>query len=136
MTGFLDTNVVIRYITNDPPRLADRAAAILDSDEDFEVTGVVLAEAAHVLASYYRLSRAEIIDALLELLQRENVHTSAIEKAFIIQGLQFCRPSNRVSVPDAMIWAAARSSGVNAVYSFDDRFPAESIDLRRQARAV
>jgi len=38
-----------------------------------------------------------------------------------------------VSFADAMIWAAARSTRAEAVYSFDDRFPELGVEVRRDA---
>ncbi|MEX2430622.1 MAG: hypothetical protein WD645_01730 [Dehalococcoidia bacterium] len=38
-----------------------------------------------------------------------------------------------MSIADALIWAAARASGANAVYSFDERFPNAGIAVLRQA---
>lgn len=43
-----------------------------------------------------------------------------------------CRPSGRVSFGDAMVWAAARSAGVEVVYTFDRRFPSVGIEVRRE----
>ena len=54
----------------------------------------------------------------------------AIDKAFVLQGLIMCRPSGRVSVADAMIWAAARMAGASAIYTFDERFPGDNVELR------
>lgn len=44
MSGLLDTSVVVRYLTGDPPDLAEKAARIIDWDEDLQVTAVVVAE--------------------------------------------------------------------------------------------
>jgi predicted nucleic acid-binding protein len=35
-----------------------------------------------------------------------------------------------VSFADAMVWAAAQSSGVGVVYTLDERFPADGLELR------
>ena len=48
----------------------------------------------------------------------------------LLSGLELCRPSGRVSVPDALIWAMARAQPPSVVYTFDRRFPAEGIELR------
>jgi predicted nucleic acid-binding protein len=61
----------------------------------------------------------------------ENLHFHALDKALVITALLLCRPSGRVSFGDALIWAAARAHPSSAVYSFDERFPPEGIDLRR-----
>ena len=45
--------------------------------------------------------------------------------------LLLCRPSSKVTVPDALLWAAARDAGQGVVYTFDRRFHAEGIEVRR-----
>jgi predicted nucleic acid-binding protein len=131
MSGFLDTSVVVRYLRGEPPEMADRAAEIIEGSPELYITDVVLAETAHVLTSVYRVARDMVVDGLVALVRRRNITTFGLDKALVLQGLMFCRPAGRVSVPDAMIWAAARSSGVGAVYSFDERFPLDGVTIRR-----
>lgn len=131
MSGILDTNVVVRYLTGDPAPLAARAEQIIDREPDLQVTDVVLAETAHVLASVYEVPRDEIVDHLIAFIRKRNITPFGLDKNLVIQGLLLCRPSGRVSVADAMIWTAARSSGHGTVYSFDKRFPHDGINIRR-----
>lgn len=130
MAGFLDTSVVVRYLTGDPPSLADRAAAVLDGDEELWLTDVVLAESAYVLTSVYEVPRAVVVDHLVALVRKRNLACFALEKGLVIQALLLCRPSGRVSFADAMVWAAARSAGPAVVYTFDDRFPDDGVERR------
>ena len=127
---FIDTNVVVRYLTGTPPEQAAEAARIIEG-VSLQIPIVVFTETAYVLASQYQFSRARIIDGLLSLVRRNNVSIYSIEKDLVLQGLRMCRPSGRVSVADAMIWAAARSSGARVIYTFDRRFPDEGVELRR-----
>ena len=131
MSGFLDTSVVVRYLRGEPPEMADRAAEIIEGSPELYITDVVLAETAHVLTSVYRVAREMVVDGLVDLVRRRNITTFGLDKALVLQGLVLCRPSGRVSVPDAVIWAAARSSGVGAVYSFDERSPLDGVTIRR-----
>jgi len=133
MAALLDTSVVVRYLTGDPPRLAARAARIIDEGRELAVTDVVIAEAAYVLSAVYRVSRDALVDGLVGFLQKRNVATLRLDKGAVIQALLLCRPSKRVSFADAMIWAAARSTRAEAVYSFDERFPEMGVEVRRDA---
>ncbi len=128
--AFLDTNMVIRYLTGQPREQADRADRIINGVRALLVSDVVLVETAYVLRTQYRVSREAIIDQLIDLVQRENILVYAIDKDLALQGLRMCRPSGRVSVSDAMIWAAARTAGASAIYTFDERFPDDSVELR------
>ncbi len=131
MGGFLDTNVVVRYLTNDPPHLAVKAAAIIDSEEELYLTDAALAEAAYVLISpkSYGLPRSSVIEQLTAFCQKTNITVFGLDKAVVLQGLKMCQPSARVSIDDALIWAAARSSGTRRVYTFDKDFPDTGIEI-------
>ncbi|MEW6033429.1 MAG: PIN domain-containing protein [Chloroflexota bacterium] len=131
MSGFLDTSVIVRYLTGDPPELAEKAAEIIDGVEPLRVTDVVLAETAYVLTSVYGISRSVVVDHLIAFLQKENISPFALDKGLVLQALLLCRPSGRVSFADAMVWAAARSSGGRVVYSLDERFPGDGLEVRR-----
>ena len=128
--SFLDTSTLVRYLLGLPEAMAERARSLIDSDRLLYLTGIVIAETAFVLTSFYKLPRETVIERLIECIQRENITTFGMEKALTVTGLSFCRPSGRISVPDALIWAAARSAGDSIVYTFDRRFPSEGIELR------
>ncbi len=131
MSGFLDTSMVVRYLTRDVPELAEQAANVIDGEEDLWLIGVVLAETDYVLRSVYHLARDYVVDSLMEFVQKENIRIYGVDKSLVLRGLQMCRPSARVSFADALIWATARSAGTEAVYSFDQRFPAEGLEVRQ-----
>lgn len=131
MSGFLDTSVVVRYLTGDSPERAEQAARIIDGDDGLLITDVVLAETAHVLRSVYQLPREVVVDHLMALVQKENVALFALNKGTVLQALLLCRPSGRVSIADAMVWAAARSAGESTVYSFDRQFPTAGLQVRQ-----
>lgn len=131
MASLLDTSVIIRYLTGDPPRLAARAAQIIDGPETLAVPAVVLAESAFVLSSVYGVARPSLVDGLVAFVQKDNVRILHLDKGIVIQALLMCRPSKRVSFADAMVWAAARSTRAEAVFSFDERFPTDGIVVRR-----
>ena len=132
MSGFLDTSMVVRYLRGDPPNLAEQAARVIDGEADLQVTDVVLAETAYVLTSVYHISRSIVVDHLIAFMQKENVAPFALDKGLGLQALLLCKPSGRVSFADAMIWAAARSSESNVVYSLDKRFPGDGLEVRRR----
>ena len=130
MSGFLDTSIVVRYLTGDPPEMAEQAAQVIDGRDNLQVTDVVLAETAYVLTSMYQVPRNMVVDHLVALLQKENISPFALDKGLVLQGLLMCRPSGRVSFADAMVWAAVRSAGSRIVYSLDERFPEDGIEIR------
>lgn len=127
--GLLDTSVLVRYLTGDPPAVAMRARDIIEDDGIVLVSDVVLLETAHVLRAVYSVPREALLDALISFIRRANVRTSDRPKEILVTALELCRPSGRVSIGDALIWAAARASGV-PVHTFDQRFPSEGVEVR------
>ena len=127
---FLDTSVVVRYLIGVPDDLARRAREIIDQLDDLQIGGVALAESAFVLTTVYRAPRPNVVDSLTELLRKANVSTFGMDKDLALQALLMCRRSGRVSFADALIWAEARSARSETVYSFDQRFPSDGLELR------
>jgi predicted nucleic acid-binding protein len=130
VSSLIDTSVIVRYLTGDPPYLADLSARLIDSETALVVTDVVLLESAYVLGSLYGVPRIQVVDQLIALLRRANIAAFPARKEQMIEALQLCRPSNRVSFGDAMIWAAARFTG-QAVFTLDQRVPGEGITKHR-----
>ena len=132
MSGFLDTSMVVRYLTGDPPGLAEQAARVIDGAEPLHITDLVVAETAYVLTSVYRVTRSVVVDHLLAFVQKQNILPFALDKDLVLQALLLCKPSGRVSFADALVWAAARSSDRKVVYSLDERFPEDGVEVRRE----
>ena len=66
MTRAVDTNVVVRYLTNDDPAQAQVAERVLR--EGFVLTATVLMESEWVLRSAYRWPRGRIATAFAALI--------------------------------------------------------------------
>ncbi len=133
MSDLLDTSMLVRYLTGDPPHLAEISAQVIDGDRALLVTDVVIVETAYVLQSVYQVPRTAIVDSLMALLRKANIGTFRLQKELVLSALMLCRPSGRVSFADALLWAAARSQPGAAVYSLDQRFPSEGITVLHSA---
>ena len=127
---FLDTSVIVRYLIGVPEDLARRSSEIIDQLDNIQIGGVALAETAFVLTTVYRAPRLNVVDSLTELLRKANISTFGMDKDLALQALLMCRRSGRVSFADALIWAEARSAGAETVYSFDQQFPSDGLELR------
>ena len=133
MSDLIDTSLIVRYLTGDPPHLADLSARLIDGEADLTITDVVLVESAYVLRSVYGVPREKIVDQLVALLRKANIGTFPMRKEQMIEALHLCRPSGRVSLGDAMIWAVARFTG-RATFTLDERFPGAGITRRQLAQ--
>lgn len=118
----VDTSVVVRYLVGTPVDQAQRAARLIEGEGDVAVSLLVVAETAHVLRSFYRMPRARVLDALLELVTRANVAPLEITKAEMIDALVRARAFESTPITDALIAAAGRAFGAVPVYTFDERF--------------
>lgn len=118
----LDTSVVVRYLIGAPEDQAGRATRLIEGEASIGVSLVVIAEAAHVLRSFYRVARADIVSGLLELITRENVAPLEVAKSDAIDALVRAGAFESVPIQDALIAVAARSAGAVPVYTFDRRF--------------
>jgi predicted nucleic-acid-binding protein len=127
--AFLDTSYIVRYLTDDPPEMALQASQVIDSEEPLVLSEMVLLETAYVLTSVYKAPRAELVDTLMELVQRANLEMANLPKAHVLEALRVCRDSKRHSFTDAMVWAQARGSGAERVYSFDKDFPSHGLEV-------
>jgi predicted nucleic acid-binding protein len=68
LSAFLDTNVLIRHLTGDPPAQARRASALLATADELLVPDLIVAEVAYVLESFYDVERervAELVRAVI-----------------------------------------------------------------------
>ena len=130
MSGLLDTSMLVRYLTGDPPELAERASQVIDQEDGLLVSDVVIAETAYVLTSVYKVPREVVVDSLILFIQKQNIRPFALEKDSLLQALLLCRSSGRVSFADALVWAAARSTETLVVYSLDERFPRHGVEVR------
>ncbi len=125
----VDTSVVVRYLTGDVPELAERAARLLDGSGPVALHSIVLVETAFVLEKVYEVPRADVVDVLVALLQKKNLRLLDLPKEEAILALLLARPSGRVSYADALLWAAAKNHGAERLYTFDERFHADGLEV-------
>lgn len=116
MTAFIDTNVLVRHLTGDPPDMAARATAYLASATELLLTDIVLAETVYVLQSFYKAPRGQVADAMRSLVAFPSIVT--VDPALLLRTIEVYE-TDRVDFADAYLVACAESTGVNRVASFD-----------------
>jgi predicted nucleic acid-binding protein len=116
VTAFLDTNVLIRHLTGDPPGQAARATRRLAQADRLLLLDLIVAEVVYVLESVYRVPRPRVAELL-----RAVVAFPAIEVAdepVLLRALEVYE-LHRLDFAGAYLVAEAETSGVNAVATFD-----------------
>ena len=125
---FVDTNVLIRHLTGDPPDQAARASRFLAESEVLLMTDLVVAEIIYVLGSVYEAARPEIAGALRAILAFERIRTVDAE---LLQRAVEVYEFDRLDFPEAYLVASAERSGVGTIASFD-----RSIDRVKTVRRI
>jgi predicted nucleic-acid-binding protein len=116
VTAFVDTNVLVRHLTGDPPAMAERATAYLASEDRLLVADLIVAETVFVLESFYEAPRPQVAEAMRSLLALDSVHVD--DPALLLRAIEVYE-IDRVDFAEAYLVAAAERTGVLAVASFD-----------------
>jgi predicted nucleic-acid-binding protein len=118
----LDTNVLVRYLTQDDPEQAARANNLIETSctrhEPGRISLVVLCELTWVLAGAYGYEKKLVVQVLEQILasrelsvEDEDIARFALA-AFRLGGADFA---------DYVIVFSNRSAGCEATYSFDHK---------------
>ncbi|MBA3748781.1 MAG: PIN domain-containing protein [Solirubrobacterales bacterium] len=129
LSAFVDTNVLIRHLTGDPPAMAARATAVLAEPGPLLLADVVVAECVYVLESYYEVEPArvaELMRAAIAMPSIETVDPDSLLRALAIYDL------DRVDFAEAYLIAQAETTGVLEVVSFDRSIDRAGTITRRE----
>jgi hypothetical protein len=62
MTAYVDTNVLIRHLTGEPPDQGARATRFLERADALLLPDLIFAEVAYALESFYELPREQVAE--------------------------------------------------------------------------
>lgn len=117
---FVDTNVFIRFLTNDIPQKADACERIfkkaVEKKEIIFTTDMVIAEIVWVLESFYELEKEEIQPKVEKILNTPNLVCP--NKDLILRALALYREKN-IDYIDAYNALILKEKGVDELYSYD-----------------
>jgi predicted nucleic acid-binding protein len=116
LTAFLDTNVLVRHLTGDPPDLAARATAYLRNERNLLLADLVAAETVYVLESSYEAPRDQVAQAVRSLIAFDSV--VCVDPALLLRAVEVYE-IDRIDFAQAYLVASAESTGVGKVASFD-----------------
>lgn len=116
MTTFLvDTNILIRFVTNDNPVLTDEAEKILEKNYCI-ITSPVFAEIIFVLTSFYEYSKKDV-KQLIKFFNAENIRIE--EREINLNALKIYCDSNLQYI-DSWLTAKSLSTGLK-IQTFDKK---------------
>jgi predicted nucleic acid-binding protein len=121
--ALIDANVVLRYLTKDPPRMAEVALKTFNDAKNGKIslllTPLTVAEVVWVLESFYGRSKAEIAETMGQFIFCDGLEVEGLD--LLLEALAHYEGKN-LDFADAFLAAIALRRGPQAVYSFDEHF--------------
>ena len=117
----LDTNILLRSLTQDDPVRSAKADALLrqlSPQQPGYIDLVVLAETVWNLRRRYGANREEIFGTIETLLQSPSYIFA--ERGAVIEALEIARPEN-LDFADALIGTLNKRSGCSSTLTFDEK---------------
>ncbi len=123
MTALVDTNVLIRHLTGDPPDLAARATAFLAAAEALILPDLIVAEVVYVLESFYEVPRHRVAELVRSIITFGSIRTA--DPGLVLRAVEVYEV-HKIDFSDAYLVALAETADVFDIASFDrtiDRLP-------------
>lgn len=119
---FADTNLFLRYLTNDVPEQADAIERLLHRAAAGDITlvsnSLVMAEIVWTLESFYRLDREQVRDKILAILNTPGLEV--IDADLVLQAVTWYA-DKQVDFIDAYNAAWMLAEELQIAYTFDRR---------------
>ena len=129
---FVDTNLFVRYLTDDDTEKADRVEALLDEASEGRVrlvtADLVLVELVWVLESSYDLKSGEIAPMIRSILATPGMEV--INGALLAKAVDHYEAKN-VDIVDGYIAALMEKLNITDIYSFDRKHLSRLKSLKR-----
>jgi len=111
----LDTNVLVRHLTADPPEQGRRATAFLARAEELLLPDLVVAELVYALESAYELERPRVAELARAVIAFPAI--VVLDETLLLRSLELYE-RERLDFVTSYLAASAERSGVGAVASF------------------
>ena len=116
MSAFIDTNILVRHLTGDPPDMAQRATRYLASERDLLLVDLIVAETVYVLESFYEAPRSQVAEAIRSMVAFEAI--VCVDPALLLRALEVYE-TDRLDFAEAYLVACAETTEIGRVASFD-----------------
>ena len=130
---FVDTNLFIRYLTNDDPKKADRVERLLSEAAAGKVRLVtaemVIAETVWVLESSYDLKSCEVAPLIRGILATPGL--DVLNASLVARALEYYEAKN-IDFIDGYIVAVMEKQGITELYSFDRKHISRLTTISRE----
>jgi len=118
----IDTNLLVRFLTEDDPEKAKAVETLLGKAGKGEIKilipSVIIAELVWVLKSFYEMEAAEISELVGAVLNTPGLHTQ--DKSILREALKTFERKG-IDFVDAWILEFARERNIKTIYTFDKK---------------
>jgi predicted nucleic acid-binding protein len=116
LSAFLDTNILIRHLTGDPPAQSRRATAFLERAEELLLPDLIVAEVVYVLESFYEVGRPRVAELVRAIIGFPAI--VVVDEPLLLRTLEVYEV-NGLDFAEAYLVSNAEASGVGVIASFD-----------------
>ncbi|MBW1801283.1 MAG: PIN domain-containing protein [Deltaproteobacteria bacterium] len=131
-TSLVDTNVIIRYLVEDPDKVQGKFKGVFTffpkverGETKIEVCELVLFEAFFVLTKLYDVPQKEAADKLSGIISFKGVIMP--NKGVILSCLEMLQ-AERIDLVDAYLLAFSKKKNIKGIYSFDRDLSKRGLD--------
>jgi len=121
--AFVDANVILRFLTKDPPSMAEASLRIFEEAKSGKVLLLVIpitvAEVVWVLESFYGYPKEKIAETMTQFLSCEGLEVESLDLLFEALNLYY---EKNLDFADAILATTALKKGIPTLYSFDQHF--------------
>jgi len=123
MRAYVDANVILRFITGDPPEMALKAKTLFEAADRGEVTlaldEIIVAEVVWVLHSFYKIEKDKIKQVMQTFIANKGIEMA--DKTGALLALTLFADQN-VDFADALVSMHVNRDGVSGIFTFDRHF--------------
>jgi predicted nucleic-acid-binding protein len=105
--AFLDTNILMRHLTGEPPAQARRATAFLERAEELLLPDLIVAEAVYVLESFYEVERSRVAQLVRSIIGFPAI--VVVDEPLLLRALEVYEV-DQLDFADAYLVASAETS--------------------------
>lgn len=121
--AFIDANVILRFLTRDPPSMAEASLRIFEEAKHGKMSLLIIpitvAEVVWVLESFYEYPKEKIAETMTQFLSCEGLEVESLD--LLLEALNLYCEKN-LDFADAILAITALRKGIPNIYSFDQHF--------------